>query len=195
MNELIPIFFFLLQLYRNDKSWFKNGLLISFGFAFVMALIQTLQYLGASVAARSLSNSENLPYDALVAIEVSWIISVSMGTFLLGGQILSTSFGLICCFMLAYRAGGDPKHRLTVRHGVFGLVVAVFGVLAFIFQMVQALDFGRTFSTVTGIFGGILTVLFMDTLLPIWILWLAIQLGKREFPDDAERKNLVTEQL
>lgn len=115
-----------------------------------------------------------------------------MNTFLLGAQILLLAFGIICTFVLTYRAGGEPKYRLTIRHGIFGLIVAFIGIFAFIFQMIDSME---TTSSIPAILNGITTLLFSYVMFPSWLIWLGVQLGTREIPDDAEQRNLVTNQL
>jgi hypothetical protein len=181
------------KLYQNDESWFRTTLVACFGVAFLFAVLSGLTFLGVAVGSRSLSLTENVPQNVLQSLHVAYNLAVSVSSLLVAFQSILMSGGLFSSFVLSYRSGGNPKNRLTIRHGVFGLVIAIVGAFAFLFELITLLHFGMKLTTDMGVLSVIFSLFFTYILFPIWMIWLGVQLGTREIPD--EEKSLLNNQL
>lgn len=156
-------------------------------------MLKFLNFLGVAFACQAVVSSNNVPYEAYVAAEVVWRVALGVTGFLYAIQVVLMAFGLLCCYLLTYRAGGNPKNRLTIGAGVFSLLTSVFGFLAFILQFIAVLAVD-SFSNPLTIAAFILTNVFNFIMIPIWLIWVGILLGNREVPDDGELRSLQSNQ-
>jgi len=131
--------------------------------------ISLLNTLGNTTTADFISSWAELPDVGLQALHISF--TLNRGSFL---YMFSSQFILIPVGLLLYAYLAITTSDMSPRHAIFGVVVAMFGLLTFAFLLIV---FNTTEMALSAVFGVILLI-YGVLLLPIWMIWLGIELRR-----------------
>jgi len=131
--------------------------------------VEFMQTLGLTTTSDSISAYEGLPDVGIQALHVSYQATRGLAFYLWSMQFVFISVGLSVTSFLSFSTG-----QLSRKLAVVGIITAVTGFLTFIFEVVvfnvQSRETGYTF--------GIVLLLHQVILLPIWTVWLGIELKR-----------------
>jgi len=150
----------------SDLPGFMTG---CFFFGAILPSIQLLQSLGALTSADSISAWKTLPGNGLQSLYIAFALQRGSGIYLFSIQFLLVSIGLALASYLSIKTG-----ELPARHAVMGYVTAAAGFLTFILEII-AFNAAQRASSITF---GICLLLYGVVLLPIWTIWLGVELRR-----------------
>jgi len=153
--------------YKNGDSDLPGFMSACFFIGSILPSVQLLQMLGSSTTSDLISDWSQLPPEGLQMLYITYLVVHGSGTFLFGMQFLFVSFGLFVCSFLSFQT-----HELPSKHAVLGFIASFFGFLTFILDIVIFNATKREAFIAFGVFLFIYGVI----LLPIWIIWLGVEL-------------------
>jgi len=142
------------------------------GCFFIGALIPSVdlaQSIGNTTVADLMSQQQELPPVGLQALYVAYNVTRGSGIYLFSSQFIFISIGLALCAHLEFNTLEIPA-----RHAVMSAITAAFGTLTFILEII-------TFNVdgpVPAYMFGISLLIYGLILLPIWTIWLGIELRR-----------------
>jgi len=142
------------------------------GCFFIGALIPSVdlaQSIGNTTIADFMSQQQELPPVGLQALYVAYNVTRGSGIYLFSCQFIFISIGLAICAHLEFNTLEIPA-----RHAIMSAITAAFGTLTFILEVI-------TFNVdgpVPAYMFGISLLIYGLILLPIWTIWLGIELRR-----------------
>jgi len=153
--------------YKNGMSDLPAFMAASFFIGAILPAIEFLQSLGITTAADIISQIQELPDVGIQIVQVAYNISRGSTLYMFSAQFICVSCGIFISSYLTFATLELPK-----KHAVLGFITAAIGFLTFIFEI-------ATFNaSAVGPGFGILVLLYGVILLPIWTIWLGIELRK-----------------
>jgi len=131
--------------------------------------ISLLETLGNTTTADFISGWPELPASGLQALHVSFVLNRGAFLYLFSSQFVLIPVGLLLYAFLTLVTGEMPA-----RHAIFGVVVAMFGLLSFAFLLIV---FNTDEFALSAAFGVILLI-YGVILLPSWMVWLGVELRR-----------------
>jgi hypothetical protein len=131
--------------------------------------VEFLQNLGMTTTADQISAYDGLPDVGIQALHVTYLTTRGLSFYLWSMQFVLISIGLSITSYLSWTTG-----ELSRKHAVLGIITAIFGFLSFIFELVVF----NVPNAGTGYTFGITLLLHGFILLPIWTIWLGIELKR-----------------
>jgi len=183
----------LREMYATEKGSLRHLMANAFIIGGLLRLFEFLQLLGIELGSRYVSEMDNLPDSAWVSLTVTHDLLRGFGAFVFVGDILSIILGLLILSYFSMRGTSEEGHRLSRRHGIFGIVLALFLAIVFIIEISAFMTYNpsRGDFIAAGVFGGIAGL----ALWPIWLIWLGVQLRKLELPiDKSQTQTLIANQ-
>jgi len=169
---LLCLAYCVLCLKRIFKKWTKDSDLPNFmvGCFFFGALIPSLEFLqavGSATTSNWIAAWPGFPPIGFQILYVSSVLDQGRGIYLLSLQFLFISIGLSITTHLSWKTGDLPK-----KHAVLGGITAAVGFLTFLMEFLtfQAAGTGQAF--------GIGILLWGIIFLPIWTIWLGVELRR-----------------
>jgi len=155
--------------HKGGDSDLPNLMSACFFIGALLPSIQFLQSLGSTVTSDWISQLNGLPDVGIQAVFVATRIQQGAGLYMFSIQFLFVSFGLAVSSHLTWKTSDLPS-----KHGVFGAITAAFGFMSFIFEIAafnaQTMGVSITF--------GFFVLIYGVLLLPIWMIWLGIELKR-----------------
>jgi len=142
------------------------------GCFFIGALIPSVdlaQSIGNTTIADFMSQQANLPPVGLQALYVAYNVTRGSGLYLFSCQFIFISIGLAICAHLEFNTLEIP-----FRHGVMSSITAAFGLLTFVLEIITF----NVSGPVAAYMFGISLLIYGLILLPIWTIWLGIELRR-----------------
>jgi len=164
--------------YKNGVSDLPAFMAASFFIGAILPAIEFLQALGLTTAADVISQIPELPDVGIQIIQVSYNISRGSTLYLFSAQFICVSAGIFVSAYLTFATLELPK-----KHAILGYITSVIGFLTFIFEIAtfNAGSVGPVF--------GVLVLIYGVILLPIWTIWLGIELRKIK---DAQKRDAAS---
>jgi len=169
---LLSLAYCVLCLKRVFRRWTKDSDLPNFmtGCFFFGALIPSLQFLqtvGSTTTSNWVAGWQGLPDVGFQILYVSNVLDQGRGLYLLSVQFLFISIGMSIVSHLSWKTGDLPK-----KHAILGGITAAVGFVTFLLEFLtfQAAGTGAAF--------GIFILLWGIILLPIWTIWLGVELKR-----------------
>jgi len=130
--------------------------------------LETLQQLGTTTTADWITGWDNFPDEGFKLLYISSLLSSGRGLYLFSMQFLMVSVGLILASHLSLVTQELPK-----SHAIFGIITSIVGFITFILEIV-------TFQVGGGIGIALLIslILWGVILMPIWTIWLGVELRR-----------------
>jgi len=153
--------------YKNGTSDLPAFMSASFFIGALLPSIEFLQSLGFTTTADLYSQIPELPDTGIQALHIAYNVDRGSTLYLFCSQFICVSAGLLISSYLSYTTLELPR-----KHAILGFVTSFFGFLAFIFA-IAAFN-----ANVVGIAFGIVIIIYGVFLLPIWTIWLGIELRK-----------------
>jgi len=169
---LLCLAYCVLCLRRVFKRWTKESDLPNFmtGCFFFGALIPSLQFLqtvGSTTTSNFVAGWEGLPDIGFQILYVSNVLDQGRGLYLLSVQFLFISIGMAIVSHLSWKTGDLPK-----KHAILGGITSAVGFVTFLLEFLTFQAAG------TGAAWGIFILLWGIILLPIWTIWLGVELKR-----------------
>jgi len=159
----------------SDIPGFMSG---CFFFGALFPSIQLLQSLGTTTIADGISQWKNLPATGLQSLYISYNLQRGSGIYLFSSQFIFVSIGLILASYLSLKTD-----ELPAKHAILGFITAFFGLLCFMTEVITFNVDGRG----AAITFGICLLIYGVICLPVWILWLGIELKRLKQDRDAQK--------
>jgi len=160
----------------------------SFIAAAAFAVVSFLQTMGLNIASRGMTESKGwneIPYGfGYIALTISHAVGQSLSWWMYASDTVAMATGLLMIFWLNRKSNGTDQQRLSVKLCNFGFVIAVLSFFQFLFEIIIALS--DVFNHGIGVTFVILRVLIYLILMPIWTVWLGLQLKEKDIPEDTD---------
>jgi len=185
------------DLYKRERGYARQFMLFAFAGGMALNVLGFLQGLGVEIYCRSVTerllNQTDPPTHALVAISVAYTIVRSSSWFLFGADALLFSVAFFVLYLITRASSSDDQHKLSMRHGYLSLGISILSIFLFLYEIiVSAAD---VWSSGAGAAFAIFFLVQNMILLPIWVIWLGIQLGNKSIPENkGEAKSLLGNQ-
>eukprot|EP01112_Ceratiomyxa_fruticulosa_P001832 TRINITY_DN119_c0_g1_i1.p1 TRINITY_DN119_c0_g1~~TRINITY_DN119_c0_g1_i1.p1 ORF type:complete len:276 (+),score=31.23 TRINITY_DN119_c0_g1_i1:228-1055(+) len=154
--------------YKGGESDLPSFMVGCFFVGAILPSIQVMESIGATAMASVLVRTPNYPVAGYQAVQVAHLIQQGSGIFLISCQFLFVSLGLAISSYLSLKTGELPAH-----HARMGAITSAVGFLVFIFEVVSVFS-GVT--RVVPIIFGLTTIVYALVLLPMWLVWLGVEL-------------------
>jgi len=187
----------LRDMYREEKVHLRHIMAHAFIIGGLLRLFEFLQIIGLNLGEQFMASFPSLPYQGLVTLTVCHDLFRALGGYVFEANTVCAIVGIGILSYFSLRGMSAENHRLSRRHGIFGIVLLVFLIIIFFLDLAAvSTPVGVMGDFVAlGIFGGILGLL----LWPAWLIWLGIQLKNLEIPAESgtmeNRKLMGNEQL
>jgi len=155
--------------YKNGVSDLPNFMAASFFIGAILPAIEFLQSLGLTTAADLMSQSSSLPDVGIQIIQVAYNLGRGSTLYLFSAQFICVSFGICVSSYLTIATSMEFPSR---KHAILGYITGAAGFLTFIFE-IAAFNAG----SVAPAFG-VFILLYGVILLPIWTIWLGVELRR-----------------
>jgi len=152
----------------------------------ILPAIQFVQSLGYTQSADLISQWAQLPDAGIQSLQVAYTLARGSTYYIFSCQFVFISIGLTLSSVLSWRTGELPK-----KHAVVGFITAAFGYLTFLTEIIQ---FNVT-NIGTGVSLGIFLVLYGIIFLPIWTIWLGVELRRIKIQSRREKELHMDESL
>jgi len=165
----VLIFKRVFKRFKGGNSDLPGFMTACFFIGAILPSVMLLQSLGNTTTADLMSQASDLPEFGLQALHVSYNLIRGNGIYLFSCQFIFVSIGVALASYLTFVTGELPR-----RHGIFGVIVSIVGILTFIFEI-------SVFNVElpgTAIVFGISMLLYGVVLLPIWTVWLGVELRR-----------------
>jgi len=131
--------------------------------------VEFLQTLGVTTTCDAISAWEGLPDHGIAALHITYQVTRGLAFYLWSMQFIFLSVGLATTSYLSFSTG-----FLSKKHAILGIITSVLGFLSFIMEVVvfnvQQRETGYAF--------GVILLLHSVILLPIWTIWLGVELRR-----------------
>jgi len=178
----------LFQMYKREVGYFRFTMFFSFVAATGFAVVSFLQTMGLNIASRGMTESKGfseIPYGfGYIALTITAAVGQSLSWWMYAADTVAMASGLMMIYWLNKKSSGNDQQRLSVKLCYFGVAIAVLCYLQFLFEIILALS--DVFSHGIGVSFVILRVLIFLILMPIWTVWLGLQLKEKDIPEDSD---------
>jgi len=151
---------------NSDLPAFMSG---CFFIGAILPSFEFLQSLGYTTSADSISQWKTIPSEGLQALYIAYTIGRGSTFYIFSAQFVFVSVGLTLVSILSLRTNELPR-----KHAILGFITCFFGYLTFVFEIVVFNVGGRGLSITVGI----IFLLYGVILLPIWTIWLGVELRR-----------------
>jgi len=169
---LLCLTYCVLCLKRVFRRWTKesdlpNFMTGCFFFGAIVPCLQFLQTVGTTTTSNWVSNWEDLPDVGYQILYVSNVLEQGSGIYTLSVQFLFVSIGISIVTYISWKTGELPK-----KHAVLGGITAACGFITFILEFLTFQSAG------TDAAWGIFILVWGIILIPIWTIWLGVELKR-----------------
>jgi len=180
------LFLYTVQVLREVMATEKGNLRHIMANLFIIGgllrFFEFLQMIGLEVGGRFVSSSNDLPDSGWVSLTITHNLLRALGALIFMGGLLAVVIGVGIISYVTLNGNSEEKFRLSRRHGILGIVVALFLFITFLIQLGTIMSYivNKGDFIAMGIFGGISGLI----LWPAWLIWLGIQIRHLEIPAD-----------
>jgi len=171
--------------YKGGDSDFPAFMSAAFFIGAILASIAFLQAVGFTTTADVISNSLLLPDTGIQALHIAFQVDRGSTLYLFSAQFICSSVGLFIASYLTW-----VTEELSRRHAILGFITSAFGLLVFILEIV-AFNAGGASGPVLGV----VVLIYGILLLPIWTIWLGLQLRKIKKEEKQQNMFQMNEKL
>jgi len=178
---LLCLTYCVLCLKRVFRRWTKDSDLPNFmtGCFFFGAIVPCLQFLqtvGTTTTSNWVANWQDLPDVGYQILYVSNVLEQGGGIYTLSVQFLFVSIGIVIASHLSWKTGDLPK-----KHAILGGITAACGFVTFILEFLTFQSAG------TDAAWGFFILIWGIILIPIWTIWLGVELKRLRDEVDVTR--------
>jgi hypothetical protein len=155
--------------YKGGISDLPGFMTAAFFIGAILSSLAFLQTVGFTTSADLLSQMNGLPDNGLQALHIAYFLSRGSTLYLFSAQFICSAVGLAISSYLSWVTQDLPR-----KHAVLGFITSFFGFLTFILEIIAFNVPGRG----SGIALGVVTLIYGIILLPIWLIWLGLELRK-----------------
>jgi len=167
----------------SDLPAFMSG---CFFIGAILPAFEFLQSLGYTTSSDSISQWNGIPPEGLQALFIAFTIGRGSTFYIFSAQFVFVSIGLTLASVLSLRTSELPR-----KHAILGVITCIFGYLTFIFEVIVFNTGGVALSIILGI----IFLLYGVILLPIWTLWLGVELRRLKQDQRSNRMSNLDEHL
>jgi len=142
--------------------------------------VEFLQTLGITTTSDSISAWDGLPDAGIQALHVTYMVTRGLAFYLWSMQFVFISIGLALTSHLSW-----ATDQLSRKHAVLGVITAIFGFITFILEVVVF----NVQERATGYAFGISLLIHSFILLPIWTIWLGVELRRLKQEQSSDQRD------
>jgi len=168
------------EMFATEKGILRHVMANAFIIGGFIRLFEFFQTEGLEVGARYISELTDLPDQAWISLTITHGLLRAIGALVFAADLISIIVGVSIISYISLRGTSEEKFKFSRRHGIFGIIVAVFLVILWFIEIGTFLTYVASQGdfVAIGVFGGIVGFL----LWPSWLIWLGVQLRHKELP-------------